>query len=301
MRRRPFLATLPLGAVALLAPVTLRTAGVAASARQSNVAAGLPLMPPTLLVWSTVQELLAGDLDHTVTLQQVLAALNDYPPEWPVVGVGTTNQDFRTGELIPDGVAGGLRFWWADPDSASQADVSNLAAAADPPRLPFIALALGDPSRALTWTVDPTDDLHGWLNERLLAAGIALAGVQVRGRFSSVSTTVSYNLPRTGLDLSAGYVGDDYFRFNNYAESAWTMDGVYARPTPLQPVVASGGPLHLHGYQPASMLGGHITSASPVSATATVWPLDQLIDRRGTAGSLASVLDLSGHCSPALS
>jgi len=66
------------------------------------------------------------------------------------------------------------------------------------------------------------------------------------------------------------------------------MDGVYASAPALQPIISTAGnPVHLHGYQPDSMLGGHITSAEAIHVTATIYPLDQVLIRRGSVPALA--------------
>ena len=91
-----------------------------------------------------------------------------------------------------------------------------------------------------------------------------------------------YNLPLTGLDLSGGYVGEDYFRFAEYITATWTINGLYAADPAMEPVISvADHPLHLHGYQPETMLGGHVGRASAISVTATVWPLSQVITRSG--------------------
>src|SRR5829696_5288967 len=183
--------TAQLVAVALL----LFVAGRAAVPAPSGAAGGTP----SLVAYNTVQGLLAGDLEHTVSIVRVRSDLAAYPPDWPVVGVGTTNRPFRTGEPIPGGTAGDLRFWWADPDSPSQAAVTDLGAGpgAGPVELPFLAIGVGDPARALTWEARDVPDVHAWLSAQLAAAGIELAGVLLEGEFGAVKTTVSYNIPAT--------------------------------------------------------------------------------------------------------
>jgi hypothetical protein len=235
----------------------------------------------TLLLYSTVERLLGGEVVGGATVAQVRAALARYPADWPLVGVGTTGWVGRNGELMPDGTAGAPHFWWADPGSPSEAAVSDLGsvkgvAGPDAPlRLPFLGLAVGNPATAQTWTAADVDDVHAWLTERLSAEGITLAGVQLHGQFGPVQTTVAHYLPPTGLDLSGGYVGADYFRFGDYPPATWTMVGLYAADPALQPAIAApGAPLHLHGYQPAARLGGHITRAAARRVTATIWPLD---------------------------
>jgi len=211
-----------------------------------------------------------------------------FPPNWPVVGVGTTNWFGRNGELMPEGTAAALHYWWADPDPPTHATIRDLAAwrtdraLGGEPYLPFVGLAVGDPAAAVTLSLDDVDDVHAWLAARLAAQGIALAGIRLEGSFGPVQTTVAYNIPLTGLDLSGGYVGDDYFRFGDYAPAAWSMVGLYAAQPALQPAVAAPGQaLHLHGYQPATMLGGHIGRAAAQQVTATVWPLTDVVARRG--------------------
>jgi hypothetical protein len=271
----------------------LLASGLAAAPSAPPAAAAVGFSPqapatqtePTLLAWSTVERLLGGDVLGGPTPGAVTAAVADFPTHWPVVGVGTTDWVDRNGELMPDGHANALRLWWADPAGARPGGTSDLASpkagpALGEPRFPFLGLAVGDPARVLTWTVADVDDLHAWLGDRLAAAGVTLAGLQVHGDFGRVQTTVAHWLPSTGLDLSGGYVGDDYFRFGDYAPAIWTLNGLYAGDREVQPIVsAPGAPLHLHGYQQISREGGHITRAAVRDAVVTVWPLER-IERR---------------------
>lgn len=262
-------------AMALLAPQTTNPAASPVALAQAPAAVDTQA---TLLSWSTVARLLAGEVRGGIDVAAVQQALAAYPPDWPLVGVGTTSQAGRNGELMPDGLAGAPRLWWADPGSPSEAAVIDLAAPKSAPpgvRLPYLALAVGNPATAFELSGENVADVHAWLTERLAAAGVGLAGVQVRGSFGPVQTTVAHYLPPSGLDLSGGYVGADYFRFGDYAPAVWTLNGLYAADLQLQPVIAGEGvALHLHGYQPATMRGGHITRAAARQITVTVWPLD---------------------------
>jgi hypothetical protein len=243
----------------------------------------------TLLAFNTVERLLAGDLLHTVTISAVQTSLAAFPSDWPVVGLGTTNRTGRNGELAPDGTAGALRLWWADPDSTPQGNIVNLADNIPPDvGFPFIGLAVGNPSTAIVWTAQNVPDVHAWLEQKLAAQGIDLAGVQLFGEFGAVKTTVAYNLPLTGLDLSSGYAGPEYFRFGEYVTHTWTMDGLYAADPALTRVISTPkNPLQLHGYEGDVRLGGHVGSAQAISLTATVWPLEQMVISRGPARPLA--------------
>src|SRR3954451_3073438 len=243
---------------------------------------------PSLLLYNTVESLLSGDLLNTVTLGEVDDALAAFPPDWSVVGLGTTNWFGRNGEMLPNGTAAALPYWWADPDPPTEASIRNLAAwRSDPalgaePYLPFVGLAVADPAQAITLPIENVDDVHAWLAERLPAAGVHLAGVRLEGAFGPVQTTVAYNIPLTGLDLSGGYVGGDYFRFGDYAPATWSMVGLYAAAPALQPAIAAPDQaVHLHGYQPAAMLGGHVGKAAARQVTATIFPLRDVVARRG--------------------
>jgi hypothetical protein len=253
---------------------------------------------PALLLYNTVESLLSGDLLNTVTLDEVNRDLAAFPPDWPVVGVGTTNWFGRNGEMMPNGTAAALPYWWADPEPPTHATIRDLVAwQTDPalgaePYLPFVGLAVGDPAAAHRFVLHGENDVHARLAERLAAEGVELAGVQLDGAFGPVQTTVAYNIPLTGLDLSGGYVGADYFRFGDYAPANWTMVGLYAAAPALQPAIAAPDQaIHLHGYQRNAMLGGHIGKAASQQVTVTVWPLREVVARRGhlqgpKAGSL---------------
>jgi hypothetical protein len=241
---------------------------------------------PTLLLYSTVERMLSGDMANAIDPETVQADLSAFPPTWTVLGVGTTNQPMRNGELMPDGTAADVDFWWADPSSESEADIVDIAPdpdstalpdeTVDPdPEFPFLGLAIGDPDTALVFTAEDVENIHVWLRELMETEGIELAGITLDGEFGPVNTTVAYNIPLTGLDLSGGYVGDETFRFGEYEPAVWHMNGLYAADPELQPVISTpGNPIHLHGYQLDSRLGGHIASAQAENVIVVVYPLE---------------------------
>jgi hypothetical protein len=236
---------------------------------------------PTLLVYNTAQGLLAGDLDHVISPAMVQDDIDSFPADWVALGVGTTNQRGRTGEIIPDGTSRHVRFWWADPASPSQADVSNLTAvpSLSSVELPFLAIGVADTTTAIEWPLTNVSGVHAWLKKQLEAAGIDMAAIRLEGTFGDVMTTVSYNIPPTGIPGGV-YSGDSYFRFGDYPSGFWKMDGVFADPAALQPVISTAGnPVHLHGYQPVPELGGHIVSAVAVEVKAYVFPLTEIVIR----------------------
>lgn len=249
----------------------------------------------TLLVYNTADRLLHGDLFHTVTPQNVMDDLAAYPADFPIVGVGTTNWLRRNGEVIVDGRIDTPRFFWADPEGMPVGQILNLCFETPTdhgtplitPRVddddrqahfPFLVVAIGDPANALMLSASNVASAHEWLIGEMSQRNIGVAGVQVRGTMGTVKLADAYNVPLTGLDLSKGYVGEDYFRFCEFSVSEWRLNGVYAANASLQPFFSVVGvPLHLHGYRPDALEGGHIVSAQVLEATATLWPLDDLV------------------------
>jgi hypothetical protein len=248
---------------------------------------------PTLLVYNTVSRLFSGDLQHVVTINDVWADLFAFPSEWKVVGLGTTNWLKRNGEMMPDGTARDLNFWWADPRSSPQAHVIDLE---DRPedtdmsentivkrqaQFPFLALAVCDPSSGMVAAVEGVDSLHQWLKDSMEAAGIKLAGVQVRGQFGHMKVSDAHYLPAEGLNAAKGYIGvsSDFFRFSEYdGGSSWTINGLYTSDDSLMAFISlPNTPVHLHGYQTETMHGGHVISAEVVNAEVTVWPLTDTV------------------------
>lgn len=236
----------------------------------------------TLLVYGTVPQLLSGDMSAGIAPQVVASDLAEFPADWAITGVGSTDLTGRHGEVMPDGDTDGPEFWWADPGGSSPGEMKALHErnAAGDLNFPFIGMAIGDPSTAITLTATSVPDVHEWLEAKLDEAGIDLAGVELQGEFGQVSTSIVYSIPVTGLDLSGGYVGEDFFRFGTYPTATWTINGVLANDPLIEAIVSTAGhPLHLHGHLPGSRVGGHVAKAAVVDAVVTVWPLEQVIMR----------------------
>lgn len=247
---------------------------------------------PTLLVYNTVERLLSGDLVHTVSIDDVWADLFPFPHDWVVVGIGTTDWLRRNGEMMPDGTAREIRFWWADPKSAPQAHIIDLDER--PPeqdiaegtlvkrqaRFPFLALGICDPKKAITWKAENVPDLHEWLKARLKDAHIPLAALKVAGTVAHMTSSDAHYIPDTGIDLSAGGGHDqaEYFRVNETENGTWNINGLYAADETLHPLISvRGKPVHLHGYEIESTAGGHINRAQGVTAEVTVWKLRDVV------------------------
>jgi hypothetical protein len=250
-----------------------------------------PVTRSTAIIYNTVDRVLRGDMFHTVTMSTVLDDLATYDPDWPVVGVGTTNWLKRHGEVIVEGRAGDVRFLWSDPASEPEAQVLDLRRERPDedlltpqygvndrePNFAFLALAVCDPAAAVTFELGPTDALHQALRDRFAADNLGVAGVQVRGHFARVRFTAAYHLPLSGLDLSKGHVGDEYFRTGETIDADWVMPGLYAANPSLHPLFSVPNvPVHLHGYSLMEGRGGHINSAAADLVQVTVWPVDDL-------------------------
>jgi len=241
-----------------------------------------------------VDRLLRGDLFHTVSTQIVMDRLATFPADWRVAGVGTTNWMKRNGEVICDGTVGEPHFWWADPQAeviGTLLDVAKESPDEARTRLvtpqygvddlkanfPFLAMAVCNPAQTFTLMAPPGVVLHDWLVPFLTDNNWGVVGVQVIGRFTSVKTTDAYNIPLGGLKLEEGYVSDDVFRYGDYGAGQWRMVGVFVANPSLQPLISVPGlPLHLHGFLPDQLVGGHIVQAMTDDVEVTIHPLDDL-------------------------
>lgn len=250
-----------------------------------------------LLVYNTVDRLLRGDLYHTVTTADVLDDLAQYPDDYPITGIGTTNWLRRNGEVMLQGTTTSPTFLWADPETTPVGQIIDLCwqkpapngKALVTPRIdandqqanfPFLALAVCDPTKRLKWDITDTPNAHEWLIAELKRLNVGVAGVQILGHFGTVETTDAYNVPLGGVDLSGGYTGDQFFRFARYEPDHWLMSGVFAANPSLQPFISVvDRPLHLHGYRTSAREGGHIVSASIERAVVSVFPVDDLVLR----------------------
>ncbi|MDA7640143.1 hypothetical protein N8787_00765 [Opitutaceae bacterium] len=244
----------------------------------------------TLIVYNTVARLLSGDLHHTVSIEDVWKDLFFFPADWLVLGIGTTNFLHRNGEMMPDGTTHHLHFWWADPQTAPQSHVIDLAEkpnAADKKstslvkglvEFPFLALSVCDPHTATTHTISDVANLHQWLEEKLTDLDMTVAGIQIKANCGNVTTTDAHYIPEDGLDLSGGYSGDDFFYRADHKGGTWIMNGIYTNDASLIPFITlADNPVHLHGYQQDLVSGGHIVNADIISAQVSFYPMKDVI------------------------
>lgn len=248
---------------------------------------------PTLVVWSSIERLYAGHVEPSWPLADALASLETFPADWVVLGTGTTNRTNANGELMVDGTVAEPHFFWADGDIENIAalfeltshDESDDAEAAPvmvdeaAHEFPVLFVGVAPADSAITFEGEDVEDVHVWLTGQLEEAGIALAGVQVTGEFAVVKTSISLDLPTTGFVVEDGRISEDIFHYIDYdTPGAWVMDGVYAAEEDAELIISvPDRPLHLHGYDLEAAIGGHIQSASATHVTATVYPLETIV------------------------
>ena len=232
-------------------------------------------MNATLLAFNTVERLLKGDFFHAITLDDLQRELATLPPDWPVLGLGTTNWQERHGELLVEGTAGAPRFLWADPESDPPASIVELDATAP---LPFAAVAAWDPAGAHhRWVLPEGADLHTGVADGCAAANVGLAAVRVTGPLHDVAYQVMCHIPIGGVTTEHQAVALQERRHSD----AWTAIGLYAANPTIQAIVSHGvAAVHLHGRAGDPGQGGHLNAAVATGATQVdVWPLAELVLR----------------------
>lgn len=248
---------------------------------------------PTLLVYSTIERIYAGEVEPSWPLADTQAAVETFPPDWAIVGVGTTNFAAGNGEVMVDGTVAEPHYFWADGDPENIAmlfelnahdepgDAEAAPAMIDEPahEFPVLMLSLASADSALTFEGENVEDVHTWVIEQIEEAGITLAGVQVTGEFETVKTSITLDLPTTGFVVVDGRISEDIFDYIDYdAPGAWVFDGVYAAEDEAMSIISvPGHPLHLHGYDLDAAVGGHIQSAGAAHVTLTVYPLETIV------------------------
>jgi hypothetical protein len=268
----------------------------------------------TLLSFNTVERLLRGDYFHTVHWDTVVAELARFPKEWRLAGVGTTNWFERNGETIIHGTVGAPKVFWSDPKSVDPMHVIDLLKerpSGDGPDLvspsfddegveppfPFLALGVCDPATRVQWEAPAGEDLHGWLEGKLVEENIGLAAVEVTGGCRRVEYAAAYHLPLVGVDFSEGYRARDIFRLAEHEGGCWRAGGVYAANETLQRIISVAGlPLHLHGYEEKLKVGGHLTRVEAESVNVSVWPLkDFLLEIKNLDRERVAVREVGGE------
>ncbi|NJK91143.1 MAG: DUF45 domain-containing protein [Blastochloris sp.] len=250
---------------------------------------------PTLYSYNTVERLLRGDFYHTVDWQDVAAELTRFPKDWPLIGIGTTNWFKRNGETIVQGNVAHPRVFWSDPEGDTPMQIidlevqhpspsgpelisPSLATPSTQAAYPFLAVAVCQPETLRHWECPATDNVHLWIQETLARENIGLAAVQIQGPCTHLRFASAFYLPLEGLKLVDGYNAKNNLKLASHEAGTWNIGGIYAANPTLQNIISVEGlPLHLHGYEESSRLGGHIIQIQTHGLSVRVWPLKDLV------------------------
>ena len=199
-----------------------------------------------MISYNTVADLLAGDLWDVASPAQVAAHLARVPGDWPIMGVGTTAEPARNGEVIAFGTAMAPELVWSDP--AFPPTVRLLSSEA----IPFLGVAAGNPAEVIVAEAEAGLPIHQQVVDLAQANGLAFAGVRVSGRVSDVNYSIAHNLLKEGTPLTDPDVDKAPFQlfFSVEDDVMWELSGFYAAGAAAQGIVSvPGAPVHLHGFQ----------------------------------------------------
>lgn len=227
--------------------------------------------PNRLIFFNTLSDLLRGDLWQWATTKEVARHLFIYPERFVVLGMGTTNWPYRMGEVIIAGTVGNPSYLWANPEYPYK--VQSLGEA----QLPWAQLAIVDPESRLETVFEKIQDLHAYLIESFRKEGIEMCGVTIEATTSQVEYSVTYMLPKTGLDLTVPGGASAYLRsFQDEGPSSWIMQGVYVDDSMAQRCgIPPGQPLLLVGTNKNTQQGGLIRMAKVQRASVHYFPIDR--------------------------
>jgi hypothetical protein len=227
--------------------------------------------PNRLLFFNTLADLLRGDLWQWISQQDLLSRLYIYPERFLVIGLGTTNWPERMGEVLVTGSVAETTFQWANPEYPYR--VQSIKEGV----FPWIQLGVVDPKSGLEWSLEKTQDLHGTLIEKLRQHGIDRCALSIEATTSLVEYTITYRIPKTGLDLSVPAGKAEYLRsFKQEGKANWVFHGIYVDESLASACgVPPGQPLLLAGYNKESLNGGLLRLARVQSARVRYFPIEQ--------------------------
>ena len=222
-----------------------------------------------LFLFNTHQDYLKGDLWEFITQDEIAKYLFIYPGNYLVIGIGTTDRDYRTGEVIVGGKVDDILFRWANPEYPNRIELLDAS------QFPWIDIVACDPNRSMVFTLKDVADLHKYLSDNMVQEGIHVAALHLSGSFDAVQYAISHNLPKRGLDLSRGHSREEYYRTYQVASrSDWEMSGLYVVDEIAKIMGSVGGqPILLAGYEILSKRGGLVSMARVHNARLVVYPI----------------------------
>jgi hypothetical protein len=248
--------------------------------------------PNRLLIFNTLADLLRGDIWQWITQEEVGRYLYIYPEQYQVIGIGTTNQPERMGEVIVRGSVGKTSFQWANPEYPYQVRALRDGV------FPWIQVAVVDPKRGLNWTLERTSDLHEAIIDQMRREGIRICALSMEATTSYVEYSLTYRIPKSGMEPSTPGRRNEYFRaFQDESRGRWLLYGIYvdegfSRSAGMTP----GQPLLLAGYNRDTQNGGLVRLAKIQNAQVQYFPIETHKVFKSELG-VADVRFHEGRCS----
>ncbi len=223
-----------------------------------------------LLLFNTISDLLKGDIWQLVTQEELGRHLYVYPESYRVIGIGTTNWPERMGEVMVRGTVGKTSFLWANPEYPYQLRTISDGI------FPWIQVAVCDPKSALKHNLDRTQDLHAAIIDQMRQERIRICAVHVEAVAVHVEYSMTYRIPKSGIDLTAPQGRDAYVRsFQDESRSRWTIHGIYVDEEIAQACgILPGQPLLLVGQNRETNNGGLVRLARVQSAQIQYYPME---------------------------
>lgn len=223
-----------------------------------------------LLLFSTMSDLLKGDLWQFITQEELARHLYVYPENHQVIGAGTTKWPERMGEVIVRGTVGKTSFLWANPEYPYQVRTISDGI------FPWIQVAVCDPRSALKHNLDRTQDLHAAIIEQMRQERIRICALHMEAVAFHVEYSMTYRIPKSGVDLTVPQGRDAYVRsFHDESRSRWTIQGIYVDEEIAQACgMLPGQPLLLLGHNRETNNGGLVKLARVQSAQIQYYPIE---------------------------
>lgn len=224
------------------------------------------------LFFNTYSDFLKGDHWQWISSEGVARRLYVYPERFLVMGMGNTNWPERMGEVIVEGAITRLVYRFADPEYPYK-----LKSIPDGP-FPWLYVAVVDPDTGLESRVEKASDVHRVLVEKFRREGIEMCAVELEAEAKHVEYTVTYRIPKSGLDLTVEQGKAAYLRaFQDEGDSSWVMRGIYADEIMATKCgIPPGQPLILVGYNKKTLNAGLIRMARVQGATVRYYPIGKL-------------------------
>ena len=219
-------------------------------------------MGSRLLVFNKLGDLLKGDTWESITQEELGRYFFIYPERYNVLGIGTTNQPYRMGEILVRGPITQPLFSWINPEYPYRIRPAHEG------EYPWIQLALYDPEKRRNWVLEDTKNLHEELIARLRRAGISLCALSIEAVARKVEYSLTVRIPEMDLDPECRLEKEKYSKaYRDDSRSRWLFTGIFADDEfTAKCGMPPGQPLLLVGYNRDTDRGGLVKSATLDSA-----------------------------------